>query len=176
MILFLYFGVLAFVLMLLVLALATARIPGWTTQRMIIGVPLLLVSAIGGIAVQRNLAERRGAFAEARWAPATVVAVEYGQHALPWLTFRVATPSCEFEFREQVSIDFADELGCDHRQGCPENTRVQVALGTPQCSAAYADPRAGVFIGQALTGALVLGGLAGLLFAWSGWRHSRGKD
>lgn len=170
---FLYLGMFVFVLALVAMAAATARIRGWATQRVIIGLLLILLSVLSFAKVQMASAERKAAFQRGQWAGATLGAVAYGYHAPPRLTFRVTTPSCDFEFVEQVSIAYANALGCAPEAGCPEDVAVRVALGTPPCSSAYADPKSGALEVPAISAASAVGALAGILFVSFGLRERK---
>jgi hypothetical protein len=162
-----------FVLALVAIAAVTMRIRGWAIQRVIIGLLVVLLAVLSCAKVQMASAERKAAFQRGQWASATLGTVEYGYHAPPRLTFRVTTPSCDYEFSEQVSIPFARALGCTPDAGCPEDVAVRVALGTPLCSSAYADPKSGALEVAAVSAASAVGALAGALFMWFGLRERK---
>jgi hypothetical protein len=172
--LFLYLGVLGFVLALFVIAVATTKIRRFGIVRIGVGTVVVVASMWTVAATRDAVAKRESAFERQDAASATVIESHDGVHSRFVVVFRVESADCEFEDREQVSRAFAERIGCVPAVGCPSGVQIPVVLGEERCSEAYADPEdgPGTFATNFILWMAAVAALAGLVFIIAGARQA----
>jgi hypothetical protein len=169
------FGLFVIVGALLVAAVVSSWLPGFAVGRIVMGGLISSFFLWTMWTARHESAERKRAFDRDQRGTATVVRWHGGVDTPLFVFLRVHGPGCEFDQLEQVTRDFTSPFDCTSQMDCPTGGVVEVVLGEPPCSRAYADLRGGASGRRAMIWISAIGALAGLVFVLSGVRYLSGR-